>query len=50
MKLKSRAWTKKKLIMATSVAHTFSPMIAISFIGIYWIIGMNNVINPTIDL
>ena len=38
--------TKKKLSMAIGMAHVVNPLIAIGFIIIYWIVGMNNNMNP----
>ena len=46
----STARTRRKLAMATSVAHKLNPLIALGFIFVYWVIGMNNVINPDVGL
>ena len=38
--------TKKKLERATTTAHMFTPLIATTFIVVYWMIGMFNGMNP----
>ena len=38
--------TKKKLQRATTTAHIFTPLIATTFIMVYWMVGMFNVMNP----
>ena len=38
--------TEQKLRQATIVAHFVSPIVAITFAVVYWIIGMYNVMYP----
>ena len=38
--------TERKLRRATIVAHFVSPIVAITFAVVYWVIGMQNVMYP----
>ena len=38
--------TERKLRRATIVAHFVSPIVAITFAVVYWVIGMYNVMYP----
>jgi hypothetical protein len=37
---------ERKLARAVNVGHYLSPIIAITFIVVYWMVGMYNVMNP----
>ena len=45
----SSSWTKRKLVLATRVAHYINPLVAIIFMVIYWIFGMYENLNPEVQ-
>jgi hypothetical protein len=40
---------QRKLARAIKVGHYLSPIIAITFVVVYWMVGMYNVINPDLQ-
>jgi hypothetical protein len=41
---------EKKLARATTLAHTLSPSIAVTFVAVYGLAGIYNVMNPDIQV
>ena len=41
--------TERSLRRATVVAHYISPIVAVTFVVVYWVIGMFNVMYPSMQ-